>query len=171
MAGQDRREKRWRWTLGARRGLGRSAARLLVCLSPLALFPGALVGGTLGCSNCPPPKPIDDFRGGHVYPSGYYETNTLREEMLPFPAGGAYRIEHHLGRLPLLVMPYLSFVARPDLETQEDGVGNFTLASGNLALIEHADEEVVVVRNDTCADFYLRVVVETDGLGGQGGSP
>ena len=38
--------------------------------------------------------------------------------------------------------------------------GNFTIAAGNLAEISAAAPDQVVVHNGTCADYFLRVVVE-----------
>ena len=38
--------------------------------------------------------------------------------------------------------------------------GNFTIAAGNLAEISGVAPDQVVVHNGTCADYYLRIVVE-----------
>lgn len=145
--------------------------RLALCLSPLALFPGAIALPSLGCSNCPPWQPVEKFSGGHVYPEGYYETSAPDEGMLAFRGGRAYEIEHRLGKMPRAALPYLSFVAHPKLDPDGPSMDNVALAAGNQALIQGWDERVVIVRNDTCADYFLRVVVLADGVGGEGGAP
>jgi hypothetical protein len=145
--------------------LFRSSLGFMLCLSPFAVVSELGVGSTLGCSNCPPARPPERFKGGYVHTDGFYETSQVRAEMLPFPAGSAYEIEHQLGLTPVSVLPYISFVARP-YESGDD----VTLASGNLTLIEGWDERVIVVRNDTCSDFYIRVVAEAPSRGGLGGA-
>ena len=45
----------------------------------------------------------------------------------------------------------------------ESGGGGFAEGSGNEAMFEVRDDETLIVRNDTCADFYLRVVATTFG--------
>jgi hypothetical protein len=145
--------------------LFRSSLGFVLCLSAFAVVSEIGLGSTLGCSNCPPARPPERFKGGRVYADGFYETSQVDDEMLPFPAGSAYEIEHQLGRTPVSVLPYVSFVARP-YETGDD----VTLASGNLTLIEGWDARTIVVRNDTCSDFFIRVVVEVGSQGGLGGA-
>jgi hypothetical protein len=145
---------------------------LSLCLSPLAW--GASYGAppVLGCSNCPPHQPIQEFKGGHVTPGGFFETGAPDEPMLPFFGGYAYEIKHGLGSIPKTVTPYLAFVERPYEQPKDSGLAHVALVAGNLALFERWDDEAVIVRNDSCSDFYLRVVIEAGpgGLGGQGGA-
>lgn len=148
---------------------GRRVLLLLLAAGPLVGVSPVGPRSVLGCSSCPPAQPAERYSGGHVYARAFYETNALDEPMLPFRAGEAYEIEHRLGVVPLTVLPYLSFVQRPDLESEKSGVKHVALGSGNEALIVDQTEEMVVVRNDTCADFYLRVVVEGIPLGGAAG--
>jgi hypothetical protein len=57
------------------------------------------------------------------------------------------------GRTPQLIVPYLS--ANPEPKSG----GNFTIGGGNLALLSNALPNRVDVKNDSCSDYYLRLVV------------
>jgi len=104
---------------------------------------------------------------------GIFETGTPDEPMLHYFGGEAYEIEHGLGRMPANVIPYLSFAQSPYDLPKSSGIAHTTIGAGNIVLYERWDDRVVVVRNDTCSDFYLRVVIDagTEALGGQGGAP
>lgn len=59
------------------------------------------------------------------------------------------------GRTPQLILPYVS--ASPDpIETG----GDFTLGSGNLAKLLHPGPNRVDVYNDSCSDYFLRLVIK-----------
>jgi len=91
------------------------------------------------------------FEGGSVNASGtVYETSDWTGPLLHFPAGRRYLLDvHGLRSRPELVNTYVAFEERPD---------NLSESAGNQVVIEAVDTEVVVVRNDTCAEFFLRVV-------------
>lgn len=93
--------------------------------------------------------------------------------MLHFPSGRTYDLEHHLGVCPSAILPYISFVPRPITGEAPSRVDNIALAAGNEALIEWCDDEIIRLRNDTCAEFFLRVVAiaAVGGDGGAGGAP
>lgn len=57
------------------------------------------------------------------------------------------------GRTPQIILPYLSAVAEPSK------TGNFTPGGGNLTLLSGARPNGINVTNDTCSDYYLRLVV------------
>lgn len=78
----------------------------------------------------------------------YFESSGANEPFLPFPAGRTLELVHGLSRTPDIVVPYVAFDAKPT---------SFTLAPGNEAVIR-TDSDVISVRNDTCSDFYVRVV-------------
>jgi hypothetical protein len=86
-----------------------------------------------------------------------YETNPIDGRYLDFPAGRVYDLAHDLNQTPSVVLSYLSFSAEPT-----SGHGDFAESAGNQVVVERVDDEVVRVRNDTCADMYLRVVLEAD---------
>jgi hypothetical protein len=155
----------------ARRRTSRGA--LLLGLGGLLLLvPGAASVG-LGCSTCKPTGgTAEGFEGGQVLGEDFYETSAPGERMLDFPSGKIYDIAHQLGRTPALVEVYVSF--KEQLVPGDDpydpyAPNNVSLAAGNQAVIEAWDDEIIRVRNDTCADYYLRVVAVSAGPGGQGG--
>jgi hypothetical protein len=95
------------------------------------------------------------FEGGNVNPSGtVYETSGWDGPLLHFPTGRRYELVHHLRSLPEFVNTYVAFEERPE---------NLSESAGNQVVIERVDDVAVVVRNDTCAEFFLRVVAGTSG--------
>jgi len=101
-----------------------------------------------------------------VLPSGaVYETGAPGEPLLPFHAGQTYDLVHGLGVTPTSVQGYVSFAE----QLTEDGdpldldhPNNVAETAGNQLVIERWDDEIVRVRNDTCGEFYLRVVLTAD---------
>lgn len=59
-------------------------------------------------------------------------------------------------RTPDLIIPYVSAESAPFPEQ-----GNFVIGAGNIAEISSATKGSVVLKNGTCADYYLRLVVKT----------
>ena len=120
----------------------------------------ALALGLSGLSTaCSPPCDTADsdktvtYSKGTVDPSEtVYESSPWNGPYLHFPAGRRFSLEHHLKKTPSLVNTYLAFDERP-----LPG-GNTSESAGNQAVIERVDDQVIVVRNDTCAEFWLRVV-------------
>jgi hypothetical protein len=75
---------------------------------------------------------------------------------LDFPPGRRYELVHRLRGSPTHIGAFVSF------EPTALATGNnIAQAAGNQAVIERADESVVWVRNDTCADLFLRVEIST----------
>lgn len=143
-------------------------------LAPLAMLRSSLCVALLaclasGCTNCDThgQKPIE-YRGGTPDVDGdelVYDTSGPFSEYLHFPAGRRFDLMHELGITPNSFEAYLSFERIPGKGSGEDNTGNFGLAAGNQVVFECADEERVRVRNDTCADGYLRVLLRArDGL-------
>lgn len=147
-----------------------------------ALF---LTGGTSSTVSCSPcsvngQDPIE-YTDGHTNVSRtVYQTSLPSEEMLHFPQGREYDLVHGLGSVPVSVDLYLSF--RETLTSSGDKdddtePNNVAPTAGNQAVIEVWTDKFIRVRNDTCAEFYLRAVitadpdeVPTDGDGGAGGA-
>jgi hypothetical protein len=95
------------------------------------------------------------FKGGSVNASGtFYESSDWDGPLLHFPTGRRYKLVHFLRSLPQLVQTYVAFEERPD---------NLSESAGNQAVIESVDDTVIQVRNDTCAEFFLRVVATASG--------
>lgn len=101
--------------------------------------------------------------------------------MLHFPQGRTYDLVHGLGYTPTDVNIFLSFRERLTESGDKDDKtepNNVAQSAGNQAVIELWNDEVIRVRNDTCAEFYLRAVVVGDpdlaaqsALGGAAGAP
>jgi hypothetical protein len=117
-----------------------------------------------------------EYRGGNTSANGeYYETNSLDEPFLHFPTGRTYDLVHGLGAPPASFHAYLAFSECPLSKSvrnpggspscepvdAESGGGGFAEGSGNEAIFEVRSDEVLTIRNDTCAEFYLRVVATT----------
>jgi hypothetical protein len=132
----------------------------------------------LGCeSTCPRetekvPTPYED---GNTNASGtLYETNAWDEPFVHFPAGRRVALHHGLVETPVQIRSYLAFKECP-FPADETEPGFVAESAGNQVLIERVDDEVVRVRNDTCEEFWLRLVASTDenssetNAGGAGG--
>jgi hypothetical protein len=63
------------------------------------------------------------------------------------------------GRTPDVVWPYLSAAPEP-MKTGD----NFTAGAGNIALLSGVGPNRVSVKNDSCSDYYLRLVVDVEPL-------
>ena len=124
-----------------------------------------LTGGTtqVACSPCSVHgrTPIE-FTGGLVNEARtIYQSGTVHGEMLHFPEGRRYDFYHGLGVVPVTIHPFLSFKERleangdPDDKTKPN---NVSPAAGNQVVIEVQNDQIIRVRNDTCAEFYLRIV-------------
>lgn len=99
-----------------------------------------------------------DPNQGRLIDVDTWETGPIDGAWLPFPHQRLYILDlHDLGdRVPTVVIPYVSAQADPLKEG-----GNFTIAAGNLTEISAPAKGQVFVKNDTCADYWVRVVVET----------
>jgi hypothetical protein len=120
----------------------------------------AVVLSALGASACSPPcesadadKTVEYTEGQRDANKTVYQTSSWEGPYLHFPSGRRFRIEHGLGKTPFAYKTYLAFAERPIPG------GNVAESAGNQAVVEKVDDQVIVVRNDTCAEFWLRVVV------------
>lgn len=105
-----------------------------------------------------------------------YETNDWNEPFVEFPAGRKLLIEHGLGTEPE-IFTWLAFVKEPlkrGLDGEDDKEGNAAESAGNMVIIQKLNDQFVQVRNDTCQDFWLRLVAISSGdfesASGQGGA-
>jgi hypothetical protein len=96
------------------------------------------------------------YKQGTVDDHGIYESSPADGELLYFPGGMRYRIEHGLGQAPIWWELYLSF-SRYGIS---DG-GTLAPAAGNQAEIVHIDSATMVVVNGSCSTYWLRVVAGT----------
>jgi hypothetical protein len=93
---------------------------------------------------------------GHMVNPDTWESSAPEDPWLPFPRQRVYNINIEAlgGRSPLTVTPYLSADSQPS----KSG-GNYTIGAGNLALIFFFGTNHVGLKNDTCSDYFVRVVV------------
>jgi hypothetical protein len=89
---------------------------------------------------------------------GVYMSSPWDGELLNFPAGTHYALEHKLGVAPRWITSYLSF--------DRDGTKASSLAqsAGNQVVIVDVNDTTLTVANDSCADYWLLV---TAGAGDQ----
>lgn len=135
------------------------------CLIAMCL--GGSGAATLGCSDCAVQgqDPVV-YTAGTLNESGtVYETMGPMEEMLHLPEGRIYDIPHGMGVRPATIDIFLSF--RSQLTTEgntgdEVKPNNVAPTAGNQAVIEAWDENFIRIRNDTCSEFYMRVVILAD---------
>ena len=93
---------------------------------------------------------------GHLVTENEWETTAFDARWLDFPHQRFIDMDlHELGadRIPIDVISYVS--AQAD---QAHEAGNFTLSAGNLTTL-FVEKGHVIVHNDTCADYYVRVTV------------
>lgn len=93
--------------------------------------------------------------------NGVYMTSAWDGELLWFPGGMHYELEHGLGEVPRFFQAYLSFDRHGTREDDEGGEGTLALASGAQVELVRANEETMVVRNAECVDYWLLVVAGT----------
>lgn len=134
-------------------------------VSVLAVLPVSGLLATAGCDQtCDRPETAEPtvYHGGEITGETYM-TSDWGGDLLHYPGGAHYEIHHGLGAMPVGVAFYLSF--------ERSGVkdGSLAQAAGNEVELRHIDEDVMVVVNGTCAEFYLLATAWTDT--GAGGTP
>lgn len=96
------------------------------------------------------------FSGGRTNPSKtHYETSALDGTYLFYPGGRTYKFPHGFGRIPDDFLIYGTFVDEP----HKHGALVAPLA-GNQAGFLGADDEFITIRNDTCAEVFIRVTAK-----------
>ncbi len=117
----------------------------------------ALAGGLTLLSGCGCGKENDRtvvFADGLVV-GNEYQSSAVEGPWLHFPGGRRYHLIHFLGAAPTRYEAYLAF--------EEYDPSEFTIGTGNSARFREVNDEYLVVENDTCAGFYLRVVASIPG--------
>jgi hypothetical protein len=125
----------------------------------LSLWCCACTGDLCGRNSDDPPTEFSD--GLTSNSATLYMTSEADAPYLDFPSGMRYRLLHELLNTPSLIVPYVSFSATP----LSDGSG-FTISPGNQTVINAVTDDYIEVENDTCTDFFLRVVASTDDFDG-----
>ena len=127
----------------------------------LATAMGAPLLPTSGCiASCPTVDRYYERGETLIAPNGagVYETSPSDGAFLPFEGGTVWHLHHGLGRVPTSVQVYTSFAENPN----QTFAGGSSPGAGNETLVLDVDDQNVVVKNDTCSGFYLRVVVTAD---------
>lgn len=133
------------------------ALRSSAPLFAAALIPVVVPTG-LACSTCL----RENVQDGVLYAegrtvSGSYESTPADGTWLHYPAGRRYRLKHALGVAGRCVdvLAYLSFSATPLPAGKQ---GDTTLGTGSTVVVEQIGDDSITIHNDSCSDFYLRVV-------------
>ncbi len=94
------------------------------------------------------------YTGGTTV-DGVYQSAPWTEDYLDFPGGKRYELVHGLGAVPTSVDVYYAFGPNP-------GDGGVTQCGGSTCLFM-PDDQVIRVRNDSCTEFWIRVVARLQG--------
>jgi len=112
-----------------------------------------------GCSdlgNCPPDgEELTVTTGETRAEARLYQSAPLRGPLDPFPANTTVHFVHDLGFTPELQQAFVSFTA-----TGSDSA----VSPGNQTRWLCVDDHEVIVRNDTCEDFFISIAVSGSGL-------
>ncbi len=121
-----------------------------------ALACGALLAQAAGCG--PPCQPSEiEWTRGTTESNGAlvrYESTPQTGPFAPFNGEAVVRFRHRMGVRPTEVAVYLSFNENPP---QRRGAGS-AQAAGNQALIVEQNDEYVAIHNNSCANYYVRIV-------------
>jgi len=118
-------------------------------------FVAALAAPGCGPSCHPSERVVADGIRDVEGPIRSFQTSGPEGPLLPFEGATMLRIRHGLGIKPDLVQVTLSFTERP----MEAYKGGSSQAAGNQAIVLRQDAEEVAVKNDSCANYFVRVVV------------
>jgi hypothetical protein len=136
----------------------RSRALLLLAF-PLALSAG---GASVGCfdGSCDDQESRSPAGGGRLVDANTWESSAIDGEWFRYDHRMLIAFDTTLlgPRLPDWVQVYISASKRP-LQG-----GSFTLAGGNVADIAIGGPGAVYVKNNTCAEYYIRIVVHAPPL-------
>jgi hypothetical protein len=93
---------------------------------------------------------------GRMLDENTWESTPLDAPWLPFPGARTWIIDMPQlgGRRPQIVIPYVSASPEPVRNGQ-----SFTPGGGNIAELYNPHPDHIEVKNGTCAEYYLRVVV------------
>jgi hypothetical protein len=93
---------------------------------------------------------------GQAIDQDTWESVTLDEPWHEYPGGRTveFRLPEFKARRVLSVEPYVAFA-----EYLNDGKEDFTLGSGDITEVLQAKDGIVKIRNGTCANLHIRVIV------------
>jgi hypothetical protein len=111
-------------------------------------------GGPLTCDRTAEGNPVIRYTEGEAK-DGVYMSSPWEGELLYFPGGMHYALEHKLGARPQWISSYLAFDHYP---ANHDGLAQ---SAGNQVVILDVDDTAVTLANDSCADYWLLVTAGT----------
>jgi hypothetical protein len=131
-------------------------ARLALAIAAASSF--AHLGCNASCDTDPNQNPPQVYTAG-THSGEVYETSPSTGALLSFPGGKQYFLVHNLGFTPTFPQIFVGFDANGD---------DLAPCAGNTCVVPCVNSEIIWIRNDTCADFLLRVVTtarSTDQMG------
>ena len=134
---------------------------LASCVLLLPITLGATAGITSqGCVDrrCEPAAPL--FINARAVGDTRFETVSITEEWADFSHQRMLVIKLPSG-VSKGVTSVLAYVSPTALPTS-DPYASFALAAGNLAVVSVDAPDTIRVRNDTCADYFARVVIDIE---------
>jgi hypothetical protein len=135
-----------------------SKRRVVVLLAVWALVSGAALSAP-GCygRNCEAAYSGYGTEAGQgsMIDATTWQSNPVEGAWLPFPRQQVYYFDVPAlgGQTPQVFIPYLSAQREPAKS------GDFTIGAGNLTLLFGPGPNRIGVKNDTCSDYYLRLVL------------
>jgi hypothetical protein len=117
-------------------------------LSFAAVAAASCLGCGAACDTSDEANPPDRYVAGTTT-DGTYESSPWKSGFLPYPGAKQYQLVHHLGFTPAQVEIFLAFSG--------DGE-RVAPCAGNSCLVRCVDDELIWLKNDTCAEFFIRVV-------------
>lgn len=99
---------------------------------------------------------------GRMIDENTWESSPMDGKWLHYSSGHIWFFEvPALGdRTPYRIDTFISPIEEPNVFKPDKAPSNFTLAGGNLAELSGVGPNRFVVRNGTCAEYFVRVVVE-----------
>jgi len=93
---------------------------------------------------------------GRLVDADTWESSAIDGTWIPFTKQRIWIFQmRQLGdRTPTVIIPYVSAEANPNRD------GNWTIGSGNIVEQSQVGPGQLVLKNNTCADYYIRVVVQ-----------
>ncbi len=92
----------------------------------------------------------------------FYMSSRWGGKLLHFPGGRRYVFYHGLKAAPEVISSYLAFHQNT---FQSDG--SASESAGNQALIECVTDKYIVLSNDTCAEFWVRITAQLGPASGE----
>ncbi len=125
-----------------------------------------IVGSALllmGCFDCHVDGTPIQIRDGLVSEDKtFYMSSRWGGELLHFPGGRRYIFYHGLKSAPEVISSYLAF-----RENTFQSNRSASESAGNQALIECVTDKYIVLANDTCAEFWVRIVAQLGPASGE----